>query len=67
MKIKKIEFDFQTKNLADDGTFSGYGSVFHVIDGVKDVVVPGAFTKSLKAWVKKSRMPGLFWQHDTID
>lgn len=36
------------KSVADDGTFSGYASMFGVTDLGKDVVSRGAFTKSLK-------------------
>jgi HK97 family phage prohead protease len=38
----------------------GYGSVFDVVDGGSDVVVKGAFTKSLSV-----RKPAMLWQHDT--
>lgn len=47
----------------DDGVFSGYASIFNVIDQGLDVVEPGAFAKSLSA-PRKVRM---LWQHDMTD
>ena len=49
----------------DDGTFTGILSVFGDIDFANDIVVEGAFTKSLEAHQSKGRMPALLWQHDT--
>lgn len=46
----------------DQGTFEGYASVFNVVDLGGDIVMPGAFAKTLKsigaAGVK------MLWQHD---
>jgi HK97 family phage prohead protease len=61
----KFDTNFKIKKISDDGKFSGHGSVFHVVDGARDVIVPGAFKKSLDDWKKKDRLPGMFWQHDT--
>ncbi|AMA58892.1 HK97 family phage prohead protease [Bradyrhizobium sp. CCGE-LA001] len=41
-------FEFDTKSLSEDGTFSGYASRFGVTDLGRDVVMPGAFTKTLQ-------------------
>ncbi|MBU2483898.1 MAG: HK97 family phage prohead protease [Alphaproteobacteria bacterium] len=54
-----IELDI--KAIGDDGTFSGYASVFNVKDRGGDIVMPGAFRKSLQTYP-----PGkvkLLWQH----
>jgi len=64
MKIKHLDSAFELKTLKDDGTFSGYGSVFGVEDSYGDVVEPGAFENSLKAHAEKGTMPALLWQHD---
>ncbi|MGX1164496.1 HK97 family phage prohead protease [Bradyrhizobium sp. USDA 372] len=45
-------FEFDTKSLSDDGTFSGYASRFGVTDLGRDVVMPGAFTKTLQQSAK---------------
>jgi len=56
--LKHLDMPFQIKGVAEDGTFSGYGSVFNVIDSYKEIVVAGAFAESLK-----TRQPSLLWQH----
>ncbi len=52
------------KSVKKDGTFSGYLSVFGVKDQGRDIVMPGAFTKSLTEHKKKGTMPKLLWQHN---
>jgi HK97 family phage prohead protease len=42
-------FELDIKAVAEDGTFTGYASLFGVTDLGGDSVQPGAFTKSLKA------------------
>lgn len=59
---KSIELDL--KSLTDKGSFSGYGSVFNVIDKGGDIVMPGAFSESLTAWGKSGRTVPVLWQHD---
>ncbi len=51
------------KTIGDNGTFEGYGSVFHVEDYYRDVVMPGAFAKSLARWRDKGCLPALLWSH----
>lgn len=55
---------FIADEVKDDGTFSGYASIFGNVDLGRDIVLPGAFTKSL-AKLKASGDPlPLLWQHD---
>jgi HK97 family phage prohead protease len=56
--LKHLDVEFQVKAVSEDGLFSGYGSVFGVVDSYKEIVVPGAFTESLAA-----KKPSLLWQH----
>jgi HK97 family phage prohead protease len=58
---KSVELDL--KSLTDDGKFSGYGSVFSTIDQGGDIVVPGAFSKSLGKWKENGRQVPVLWQH----
>lgn len=60
---KSIELDL--KSLKDDGHFSGYGSVFNVVDKGGDIVAPGAFAESLGTWKKNGRSVPVLWQHQT--
>jgi HK97 family phage prohead protease len=67
LKKKYFDCDFEVKSLNEDGTFEGYGSVFGNIDSYGDIVVKGAFDKSLKALKSKNRMPALLWQHKSSE
>jgi HK97 family phage prohead protease len=58
-----LDVPFQVKSVGDDGAFTGYGSVFGVVDSYKDLVDRGAFRDSLSEWERKGRMPALLWQH----
>lgn len=54
---------FKADQVADDGTFSGYGSVFGNVDSYREIVAPGAFKASL-ATIKESGDPlPVLWQH----
>jgi len=50
------------KTVDVDGIFEGYASLFGVADLGKDVVMPGAFTESLKK--RDAGAVRLLWQHD---
>ena len=62
LKTKSISFD--VKAIGDDGTFSGYCSVFDVEDSYGDVVKAGAYADTIKAWADKGKMPPILWQHN---
>lgn len=65
MKTKqRLDMPLTIKSVSDTGEFEGYGSVFGVKDSYSDIVVPGAFLKSLNDWSAKGRLPALLWQHD---
>ncbi|WP_458756644.1 HK97 family phage prohead protease [Afipia sp. TerB] len=52
-------------SLAGDGTVEGYASLFGEIDQARDMVMPGAFTQTLKQRGLR-RIPMLF-QHDPAE
>ena len=58
-KMNKLECALEVKELNEDGSFSGYGSVFGNEDFYGDVVELGAFAKSLAV-----KTPAMLWQHD---
>lgn len=64
MKMKHITRPLKIKAVSDDGSFEGYGSVFNVIDSYRDIVLPGAFSKSLAEHKTEGSAPALLWQHD---
>lgn len=63
MQLNYIDRPFELKSLDDDGTFTGYGSVFGNVDSYGEIVAPGAFGESLAAWKAAGRMPPVLWQH----
>jgi len=69
MQVKQFcETPFELKDLDDEaGVFTGYASVFGVVDRVGDIVAAGAFNKSLRAWTKSKKLPRMFWQHDSCE
>lgn len=54
----------KAEEVLEDGTFTGYGSVFNVQDRGWDIVMPGAFAASLAEHKRNSTVPALLWQHD---
>lgn len=60
---QRLDVPLKLKSVSDSGEFEGYGSVFGVKDSYDDVVVPGAFSKSLQLWREKNTMPAMLWQH----
>ena len=65
METKHLDCRFDVKAVGDDGVIEGYGSVFDVKDSYADVVVKGAFAKSIAAHRSEKTMPAMLWQHDT--
>lgn len=63
MNLKHRNVRFQVKELGKEGEFSGYASVFDVVDWYNDRVMPGAFTESLADWKQRGRWPPVLWQH----
>jgi len=61
MKVR--DFALQIKAVSDDGLFSGYGSVFGVVDSYREVVEKGAFLQSLNEQSSKDRPIPVLWQH----
>lgn len=61
--LKHKQFAFKADKVSDDGTFSGYGSVFGNIDAYGEIVEAGAFSESIKR-IKSSGDPlPMLWQH----
>lgn len=57
---KAFAFKADTK---EDGTFTGYASVFGNLDSYREIVAPGAFSNSI-AEIKAAGMPlPALWQH----
>lgn len=61
---KTADLPLILKSLSENGTFSGYASVFNIMDHDEEEVIPGAFADSLINWRTKGKMPKMLWQHD---
>jgi len=61
MEQKRIPL--QIKAL-DERQFEGYGSIFGNVDLGGDVIIRGAFQKSLKRHKQEGALPQMFWAHD---
>ena len=62
--MNRKSFNLEIKTLQEDGFFSGYGAVFGNVDWYKDVILHGAFQKSLQRWEEKGKMPPVLWNHN---
>ncbi|WP_119689693.1 HK97 family phage prohead protease [Acinetobacter soli] len=67
MEVKYLNVPLKIKSVSDSGEFEGYASVFDVIDSYGDVVVKGAFKKTLEAWKKRDDLPPILWQHNMYE
>ena len=61
------DFAFDVKAISPEGTIEGYASVFDVVDSEGDIVVPGAFTRTLGSWKSRGRKVPVLWQHDAYN
>ena len=57
---KQKHFTLELKTLDNAGRFAGYASVFDVVDNQSDVMLRGAFTRTLDG---RSSEIKLLWQH----
>lgn len=63
--MKTKDFALHVKDVSEDGTFEGYGSIFGNLDSYGEIVEPGAFGKSLSRHAKEKSAPPLLWQHNS--
>lgn len=64
MDRKTITAGLEVKSLDEGGQFEGYASVFGVQDSDGDVIVKGAFRKSIERFRSMGKMPKMLWQHN---
>ena len=64
MQIKNcnLKYELNLKSLNESGFFAGYASVFNIEDNHKDIILAGAFKKSLNKKNSFSKIK-LLWQH----
>ncbi|QGA55875.1 HK97 family phage prohead protease [Brucella sp. 2280] len=62
--MKTKDFALQVKDLSEDGTFTGYGSVNGNVDSYGERVMPGAFAGSLAKHKREGTNVLMLWQHN---
>lgn len=68
LKVQDFQLSIKASDIADDGSFTGYGSVFGgEPDSYGEVVAKGAFTESLKELAAKGRIVPVLWQHRSAE
>ncbi len=63
MELKHLAFAVEGLEAKEDDngrTVEGFASVFNNVDSYSDIVMPGAFAKSIKG-----RKPAMLWQHNS--
>jgi HK97 family phage prohead protease len=60
---QKLNISLDVKSVSD-GEFEGHGSVFGNTDLGGDIVLPGAFKRSIAQHRKDGALPMMFWMHD---
>jgi HK97 family phage prohead protease len=61
--LKTLDFGFEVKEVTASGNFTGYGSVYNVVDQGDDIVASGAFAESIEALMAKKRLPSMLFGH----
>jgi len=61
---KNFNVKLDIKALDESGHFEGYASVFGIQDFDGDVIMTGAFKKSIEALQAKGKLPKMLWQHN---
>lgn len=59
----RLTFQYDIKTVSDVGAFEGYASTFNDVDKGDDVVLPGAFQKSLQS--RSMSKVKMLWNHNT--
>lgn len=62
LACERAEAMFEAKSVRADGSFEGYASLFHTEDMGHDVVMPGAFARSLRR--RGAQGVKMLYQHD---
>ena len=61
---KTLTAPIEIKSLDEGGQFEGYASVFGVQDSDGDVIIKGAFQKSIESYQDRGKYPKMLWQHN---
>lgn len=62
MDMYQLHCPLSIKSVDDNGYFKGYASIFNIVDHQHDVMLPGAFSRTLREHGKRHNIK-LLWQH----
>ncbi len=65
--MEHLQLDFLEVKFEDEsepGIFTGYGSIFNLVDRNNDKCIPGCFAKSLTRFSTSDSVPTMCWFHD---
>lgn len=65
--MKTKDFSLQVKELTEEGTFEGYGSIFGNVDSYGEKVMPGAFVESLAKHKRDGTNVLMLWHHSSFE
>ena len=66
IKTRTLDRPFEVKSVESSGRFVGHASVFGELDSYRDIVMPGAFKRSLRDdFEAKGRKVPMLWQHSS--
>lgn len=57
-----LDYKFEFKKLDDEGEFEGFASTWEK-DSYGDIILPGAFTRTIKSWRRSGLLLPVLWQH----
>ena len=63
--FKTKDFALHVKDVSEEGTFEGYGSIFGNVDSYGEKVMPGAFVESLARHKREGSNVLMLWNHDS--
>ncbi len=59
-----LPLEIKASDVASSGEFAGYAAAFGNVDLGGDVILPGAFAKTLAEHKARASQPALLWSHD---
>jgi len=62
--LERIVAPFEVKSAGAKGEIAGYGSIFGNVDLGRDVVIQGAFKRTLGEWAAKKQLPPMRYEHE---
>jgi HK97 family phage prohead protease len=66
LEQKNLSFPLDVESINEGGSFTGYASIFGKVDNHNDIILNGAFKRTLRE-TDNGRDVKLLWQHDPAE